>query len=100
MVEYGKIKKYPTLKETYEHCIGIYNLERDNKDMWKMLWNREIMSFFQMEKQSGIQGIGILKPTSVDDLAILNSTIRLMTQEGATEAPTDIKTVIYGCYIN
>ena len=89
LVQYGKIKPEATLKETYEKYLGIYSLERDNPDMWKMVWNHEIQSLFQMEKQSGIQGIGILKPTSVDDLAILNSTIRLMTQEGATEAPTE-----------
>lgn len=81
LVEYGKIKKYPTLKETYENCIGIYNLERDNKDMWKMLWNREIMSFFQMEKQSGIQAVALTKPESVDDLATINSVMRLMADD-------------------
>ena len=41
-----------------------------------------------MEKQSGIQGIATLKPTSVDDLAILNATIRLMAQEKGAEMPT------------
>ena len=34
-------------------------------------------------------GIATLKPTSVDDLAILNSTIRLMAQEKGGEMPTD-----------
>ena len=40
--------------------------------MWEMVWNHEINSLFQMEKQSGIKGIATLKPISVDDLAILN----------------------------
>lgn len=57
--------------------------------MWKMIWQHKILSLFQMEKQSGIKGITTLKPTSVDDLAVLNSTIRLMAQEGSTEMPTD-----------
>ena len=85
----GLIEREKTLKETYENAIGIYNLERDNPDMWKMVWNHEIQSLFQMEKQSGINGIATLKPTSVDDLAILNSTIRLMAQEKGGEMPTD-----------
>ena len=85
----GLIERERTLKETYENAIGIYNLERDNPDMWKMVWNHEIQSLFQMEKQSGINGIATLKPTSVDDLAILNSTIRLMAQEKGGEMPTD-----------
>ena len=85
----GLIERERTLKETYEKTIGIYKLERDNPDMWKMVWNHDIQSLFQMEKQSGINGIATLKPTSVDDLAILNSTIRLMAQEKGGEMPTD-----------
>ena len=76
-----------TLKETYESVIGIYKLERNNKDMWKMIWNHEIISLFQMEQQSGIQGIALTHPQSVDDLAILNSIIRLMPQEKGAEQP-------------
>ena len=85
----GLVERERTLKETYENIIGIYNLERDNPDMWKMVWNHEIQSLFQMEKQSGITGISMLKPTSVDDLATLNSVIRLMAQEKGGEMPTE-----------
>ena len=85
----GLIERESTLKETYENVIGIYKIERDNPEMWKMVWNHDIQSLFQMEKQSGISGIATLKPTSVDDLAILNSTIRLMAQERGGEMPTD-----------
>ena len=85
----GVIEQYPTLKETYENAIGIYKIERDDEDMWRMCWEHQILSLFQMEKQSGIQGIALLKPTSVDDLAILNSTIRLMAQEKGGEMPTE-----------
>ena len=45
------------------------------------------MSLFQMEKQSGIQGIALAHPQSVDDLATLNSVIRLMAQEKGAEQP-------------
>lgn len=85
----GLIEVEPTLRATYEKVIGIYNLERDDPKMWQMVWNHEIQSLFQMEKQSGISGIATLKPTSVDDLAILNSTIRLMAQVKGGEMPTD-----------
>lgn len=71
--EYGYVKKYPTLRETYEHCIGIYNLERLAPKMWDMVKNHQITSLFQMEQQSGIQGIALTNPRSVDDLATLNS---------------------------
>lgn len=46
LIEYGYVKKYNTLRETYENCIGIYNLERNSPDMWKMVWNHEIQSLF------------------------------------------------------
>ena len=87
LIEYGYVKKYNTLRETYENCIGIYNLERNAPDMWKMVWNHEIQSLFQMEQQSGIQGIALTHPQSVDDLAVLNSVIRLMAQEKGAEQP-------------
>ena len=89
LCEAGLIEYNGSLRETYEKTIGIYNLERDDPKMWEMVWNHEINSLFQMEKQSGINGIATLKPTSVDDLAILNSTIRLMAQEKGGEMPTE-----------
>lgn len=87
LIEQGYIEQKETLKDTYESVIGIYNLERDAPDMWKMVWNHEIQSLFQMEKQSGIQGIALTHPQSVDDLAVLNSVIRLMAQEKGAEQP-------------
>ena len=87
LCDYGYVERKPTLRETYESTIGIYNLERESKDMWHMVWRHEIQSLFQMEKQSGIQGIALTKPESVDDLAHLNSIIRLMAQEKGGEMP-------------
>lgn len=87
LCDYGYIERKSTLRETYENTIGIYTLERNNKDMWHMVWNHDIQSLFQMEKQSGIQGIALTKPESVDDLAHLNSIIRLMAQEKGGEMP-------------
>ncbi len=89
LCDYGYAERKATLKETYESLIGIYNIDREDPEMWQMVWNHEIGSLFQMEKQSGIQGIATLHPTSVDDLAILNSTIRLMAQEKGGEMPTE-----------
>ena len=87
LCEKGFVERKETLRETYESVLGIYNIERDNPKMWEMVHNHEILSLFQMEKQSGIQGIALSKPTSVDDLATLNSVIRLMAQEKGAEQP-------------
>ena len=89
LCEYGYVKKKSTLKETYESVIGVYNLERDDPKMWELLWNHKINSMFQMEKQSGIQGIDMIHPKSVDELAILNSVIRLMPQKKGDVTPLE-----------
>ena len=89
LCEYNLVERKPTLKETYEDVVGIYKIERDEPKMWKMVWDHKITSLFQMEKQSGVSGIEILHPSSVDELAILNSTIRLMAQEKGGEMPTE-----------
>lgn len=87
LADQGYIDTEPTLKATYEKIIGIYNLERDSQDMWKMVWDHKISSLFQMEQQSGIQGIALTHPENVDDLAVLNSVIRLMAIEKGAEQP-------------
>ena len=81
------IKWQGSLRDTYEKYIGVYTLERDNEDMWKLLWNHKVLSLFQMEKESGKQALALAKPHSVDDLATINSVIRLMSQEKGAETP-------------
>ena len=81
--------KNKTLKQIYEETIGVYKLERDAPEMWEMLHNHKIGSLFQMEEQSGIKGIAAAKPNSLEDLAALNSVIRLMAPEKGAEQPID-----------
>lgn len=89
LIKDGLIDPEPTLKATYEKIVGIYNLEREAPEMWEMVHNQQIRSLFQMEQQSGIQGIALTKPTNVDELAVLNSVIRLMNTEKGGEQPLD-----------
>lgn len=90
LCDYGYIERKATLRETYESAIGVYSLERNDPKMWKMVWEHKITSLFQMEQQSGIQGIALTKPKSVGELAILNSIIRLMASEPGAEQPLNI----------
>ena len=87
LLENGLIEWQGSLKATYEKYLGVYTLERESKEMWKMLWEHKVMSFFQMEKESGIQAVALAKPSSVDELATLNSVLRLMAQEKGAETP-------------
>ena len=89
LIKDGYIKEYPTLRETYEHALNVYEIERDDPKMWDMVYNHEIISLFQMEKDSGVRGISLTNPRNVDDLATLNSVIRLMATEKGAEAPLD-----------
>lgn len=87
LLEHNEIEWQGDLKSTYEKYIGVYTLERQAEDMWKLLWEHKVLSFFQMEKESGKKAIALAKPHSVDDLATLNSVIRLMAQEKGAEQP-------------
>jgi len=87
LLKYNEIEWQGSLRDTYEKYIGVYTLERHAEDMWKMLWDHKVLSFFQMEKESGKKAIALAKPHSVDDLATLNSVIRLMAQEKGAEQP-------------
>lgn len=89
LCEYGYVEREKTLKETYEKVVGVYNLNRNDDKMWEMVWNNEITSLFQMEQQSGIQGIALTKPHSLEDLATLNSVIRLMPPDKNSERPLE-----------
>ena len=87
LVKHHEIEWQGDLRSTYEKYLGVYTLERSNEEMWKMLWDHKVLSFFQMEKESGKKAIALVKPRSVDDLATLNSVIRLMAQEKGAEQP-------------
>lgn len=90
LCEYGYAERKPTLRETYNSIVGLYNIDRDDPKMWDMVQNHEINSLFQMNQQSGINGIALAHPRSVDELAVLNSVIRLMAPEKGAEQPLDM----------
>ena len=89
LTEYGYIDKNLTLRERYESAIGVYKIDRTTPEMWNMIHEHKIESLFQMEQQSGIKGIAATKPTTLEELATLNSVIRLMAQEKGAEQPID-----------
>lgn len=89
LCEYGYLDGSLSLRERYEKAIGVYNLERNAPEMWKMVHEHKIQNLFQMEQESGIKGIEAVKPETVDELAALNAVIRLMPPEGSKEAPVE-----------
>ena len=89
LVEQGYVEKKETLRETYESVLNVYKINRDDKKMWDMIQHHEVVSLFQMEQQSGTRGIALTHPRTVDELAVLNSVIRLMATEKGAESPLD-----------
>ena len=89
LTKYSYIDENLSLRERYETTIGVYKIDRTTPEMWKMIHEHKIESLFQMEQQSGIKGIAATKPTSLEELATLNSVIRLMAQEKGAEQPID-----------
>ena len=89
LLQDGYIKWQGTLKDTYEKYLGVYNIERDNPQIWEMINKHKIISLFQMEKQSGYQAISIGHPESLVDLSALNSVMRLMAPEPGAESPLE-----------
>ena len=87
--EDGLIENQGSMKATYEKYIGVYNIERNNPKIWEMINHHKIVSFFQMEKQSGYQAISIGKPESLVDLSALNSVMRLMAPSPGAETPLE-----------
>ena len=89
LAKHGYIEWQGSLKDTYEKYLGVYNIERDNPEIWDMIDDHKIVSLFQMEKQTGIQAIEIAKPRSLVDLSALNSVMRLMAPEPGAESPLE-----------
>lgn len=89
LTDYNYLDKNKPLRERYEEAVGVYTMERNDPKMWEMIYNHKIESLFQMEQQSGIKGIAIVKPSSIDDLAALNAVIRLMANEKGAEQPIE-----------
>ena len=90
LIKDGRIEDQGSLRATYEKYLGVYNLEREAPAMWDMVCQHKIESLFQMEQPSGIRGIALTQPRSVNDLCVLNSVIRLMAPEKGAEQPLEM----------
>lgn len=85
----GLIKWQGNLKDTYFKYLGIYNITRDATKLWELVGNQKVMNLFQFDKDSGKKALSLVKPHSIDDLATINSVIRLMPQTKGDEMPLE-----------
>lgn len=85
------IEKKDTLRETYLSILNPMNkkvVEYDNEEIWKLAASGTVMSMFQFDTAVGAGAVKQGKPKTIDELAILNSLMRLMAGDGG-EMPLD-----------
>lgn len=82
LVENGHMEWQGSLRATYDKYLHPSVIDYKTKDMWKMAHEGEIVDLFQFETAQGRMTIQATKPTSLTELAISNSLMRLMSDVG------------------
>ncbi len=88
MLEDGVMEWQGSLRKTYNKYLNPNTLKMDDPKMWDMAANGEIRSLFQFDTSVGSQSIKQIHPTNLKQLAISNSIMRLMAEDG-NEQPLD-----------
>lgn len=89
LCDYGFIERKPTIKETYDSVIHPDKIVFDEPETWKLIGENKLIDAFQMDTNMGKQACAKVKPKSVLDLAVANSLMRLMAEDGQ-EQPIDV----------
>jgi DNA polymerase-3 subunit alpha len=83
-----RIKWQGGLRKTYNKYLLPANLNYDNKEMWQKLSGGDIVDIFQFDTLAGSEAIRKIQPKNIGELAVANSIMRLMAQEGMDQ-PTE-----------
>lgn len=90
LAENGFIEWQGNLRDTYNKYIHPIHLEYDNPKYWELINKKEVLSLFQfLDAPSGVQAIDMIQPTSLAELADINSVLRLMAADGR-ETPLNV----------
>ena len=82
LLEDGVIEDKGSIKATYDAYLHPDVLEYDDPEMWKLLGENSLIDAFQFETQMGSQAVKLIKPQSIEELAVANSLMRLMADDG------------------
>jgi DNA polymerase-3 subunit alpha len=88
LVEDGYMEWQGSLRKTYVKYLHPDVLKRDGEDLWAKTWDGSIIDLFQLEGATGKQALSVIKPTSLPELAAINSLMRLMPDAGK-KTPTE-----------
>ena len=87
LLEHGKIEWQGSLKDTYNKYLHPDVLEMEDKKMYQMLFDGDIISAFQFETPTGRATLEKVAATNFDEIAAANSLMRLSVPSG--EQPVD-----------
>ena len=88
LIEKGIIEDKGDLKTNYDAYIHPDVLDYEDKEMWRMIGDNEIIDAFQFDTPTGSQAAKKVKPQTITELATANSLMRLMPEQGE-ESPID-----------
>lgn len=86
LIRDGYIEQKNSFREAYESVIGVDNLVYDDPDLWSKI--TRCPQCFQFETTIGKQILAKINPTSVEELTLASSLMRLLPPE-AKEKPAD-----------
>lgn len=78
----GLMEWQGSLRKTYVKYLHPDVLKRTGEDLWKKSYDMSVIDLFQLEGNTGRQALSIIKPTSLPELAAINSLMRLMPDKG------------------
>jgi DNA polymerase-3 subunit alpha len=88
LIEDGKMEWKGTLRDTYNFYLHPDILDYDSPDMYKLLYNGDVINAFQYEGASGLQALSKIKPMKFMELVAGNSIMRLASKNNV-EQPLD-----------
>ncbi|MEM4994811.1 hypothetical protein WKH56_19815 [Priestia sp. SB1] len=87
LIKDGYLEWQGNLRDTYDKYLHPDVLNYDDDEMWKKVGDNAIPDLFQFDTPVGLQCAKKVKPSNVVELAIANSLMRLMPDNG--EQPVD-----------
>ncbi|WP_099301930.1 PHP domain-containing protein [Bacillus sp. Marseille-P3800] len=88
LVEYGEMEWQGNIRSTFEKYLHPKNIDLEDKKLYEMLGNGEVLDLFQFSTDIGHQSVIKVKPNNLLEVAAANSLMRLMA-EGGQEQPID-----------
>ena len=87
--EYNEVDQDLTLRQLYDKYLHPDVLPIEDKKMWDVLAEGNVLKLFQFDSQVGSQTVKLLRPKSPREMANCNSVMRLMASEKGGETPTE-----------